>query len=223
MITKHILSVSFVIVFFIFTAAGVVAKTVKIEGRNAYLDIPTNAKASLVLLPGDAGLYGSVKKALLDTLQRSRNKYVEKGYAVLSIDQETDIPAAIEYASATATPVFVAAVGSGVPKLAGAITAPGFRANKVVFVSGNLDSVREIVGNPDKLPPTLVIHHRKDECSKTPPKQVDMFQEWGGNKVTVNWMEGGSNKGFLCGALSYHGMGGLDDEVVNAISSFLEK
>jgi hypothetical protein len=223
MITKHILSVCFVIVFFIFTAAGVVAKTVKVEGKNAYLDVPTNAKASLVLLPGDAGLYGTGKKDVQDTLLRSRKKYVEKGYAVLSIDQETDIQAAIEYASSIATPVFIAAVGSGVSKLAGAITAPGFRANKVVFVSGNLDSVREIVGNPDKLPPTLVIHHRKDGCSKTPPKQVDMFQEWGGNKVTVNWMEGGSNKGFLCGSLSYHGMGGLDDEVVNTISSFLEK
>ena len=223
MITKHIISVSTVIVFFIFTAAGVVAKTVKVEDRNAYLDVPTNAKASLVLIPGDAGLYGTGKKDVQDTLQRAKKKYVEKGYAVLSIDQETDIQAAIEYASATATPVFIAAMGSGVSRLAGAITAPGFRANKVVFVSGNLDSVRKIVGNPDKLPPTLVIHHREDGCSKTPPEQVDMFQKWGGNKVTVIWMEGGNNKGFLCGSLSYHGMGGLDDEVANTISSFLEK
>ena len=223
MITKHILSVSFVVVFFIFTAAGVVAETVKVGGKNAYLDIPTNAKASLVLLPSEAGLYGTGKNNIQDTLIRSRKKYVEKGYAVLSIDQETDIQAAIEYASATATPVFIAAVGSGVSKLAGAITAPGFQANKVVFVSGNLDSVREIVGNPEKLPPTLIIHHRKDGCSKTPPEQVDMFQKWGGNKVTVNWMEGGSNKGSLCGSVSYHGMWDLDDEVVDTISSFLEE
>jgi hypothetical protein len=216
MITKRAISVTAVFVLFTFMAAGVLAETVKIGGQDARLDAPSNAKASLVLLSGDAGLSD------LDPLQRARMKYVEKGFAVLSIDQKTVIRAAMRYVSETARPVSIAAVSSGVRRLAGAIATPGFRAKRVVFVSGNLDSVREIVGNPGLLPPTLVIHHRKDACSKTSPEQVSKFQEWGGNKVTVHWMEGGSDSGDPCGPQSHHGLAGLDDEVVNAITSFLE-
>ncbi len=217
MITNRPLFVTTVIVFFIFTTAGVVAKTVKIGGKDAKLDLPSNAKASLVLVPGNAGLSDR------DPLQRAKMKYVGKGFAVLSIDKKTEIRAAMKYASESAKPVFIAAVSSGVSRLAGAIAAPWFRAKKVVFVSGNLDSVREKVGSPDKLPPTLVIHHRLDRCSKTLPKQVDKFQQWGGSKVTVHWMVGGSNSGDSCAAQSYHGLADLDDEVVNTIASFLEK
>lgn len=217
MITNRPLFVTTVIVFFIFTTAGVVAKTVKIGGKDAKLDLPSNAKASLVLLPGNAGLSDR------DPLQRARMKYVGKGFAVLSIDKKTEIRAAMKYSSETAKPVFIAAVSSGVTRLAGVIAAPWFRAKKVVLVSGNLDSVREKVGSPNLLPPTLVIHHRLDRCSKTSPKQVDKFQEWGGNKVTVHWMIGGSNSGDSCAAQSYHGLADLDDEVVNTITSFLEK
>ena len=216
MITKHSLSVITAIILFIFTTS-VFAKTVNVGGKDAKLDVPSNAKASLVLVSGDAGLSD------LDPLQRARMKYVEKGFAVLSIGQDTVVRAAMKYVSETAKPVSIAAVSSGVRRLAGAIAEPGFRAKKVVFVSGNLDSVREIVGNPDKLPPTLVIHHRKDGCSKTSPKQVDMFQKWGGNKVTVHWIDGGSDNGDSCGPQSHHGMAGLEDEVVNTISNFLEK
>ena len=217
MITHRRLFVAFVIVFFIFTTAGVVAETVKVGGKDAKLDLPSYAKASLVLVPGNAGLSDR------DPLQRAKMKYVGKGFAVLSIDKQTNIRAAMKYASETAKPIFFAAVSSGVSRLAGAIAAPWFRAKKLVLVSGNLDSVREKVGNSDKLPPTLVIHHRLDRCSNTSPTQVDRFQQWGGSKVTVHWMIGGSNSGDSCGAQSYHGLADLDDEVVNTITSFLEK
>lgn len=217
MIINRPLFVTTVLVCFIFTAAGVVAQTVKIGDKDAKLDLPANAKGSLVLLPGDAGLSDR------DPLQRAKMKYVGKGFAVLSIDKKTNIRAAVKYASETAKFVYIAAVSSGVRRLAGAIAAPWFRAKKVVLVSGNLDSVREKVGSPDKLPPTLVIHHRLDRCSNTSPNQVKKFQEWGGSKVTVHWMTGGSNSGDSCGAQSYHGLADLDDEVVNTITSFLEK
>ena len=211
------LFVTTVLAFFIFTSAGVGAQTVKIGDQEAKLDLPSNAKASLVLVPGNAGLSDR------DPLQRAKMKYVEKGFAVLSIDKKTKIRAAMKYASETAKPVSIAAVSSGVSRLAGAIAAPWFRAQKLVLVSGNLDSVREKVGSPDKLPPTLVIHHRLDRCSNTSPNQVDRFQQWGGSKVSVHWMMGGSNSGDSCGPQSYHGLADLDEEVVNTITSFLEK
>ena len=214
--TKCALSVTTVIALFIVTTAGAFADTVNVGGKDAKLDVPSNAKSSLVLLSGDAGLSD------LDPLQRARMKYVEKGFAVLSIGQDTVIRAAMRYAAQIARPVSIAAVSSGVRRLAGAIATPGFRARKVIFVSGNLDAVREIVGSPDQLPPTLVIHHRNDGCSKTSPKQVAKFQEWGGSKVTVHWIEGGSDSGDPCGPQSHHGLAGLDEEVVNTITSFLE-
>ena len=210
----------FVIVasLFLTTAISVVAsESVNVGGTKAKLDVPPKPKASIVLLPGDAGLSDK------DPLQRARMKYVDRGYAVLSIDQKTVVRAAMKFASQSAMPVSIAAVSSGVRRLAGAIAAPGFRAKKVVFVSGNLDSVRDIVGNPNILPPTLVIHHRKDGCAKTSPKQVEKLQEWGGSKVTVHWMDGGSDSGDPCGPKSHHGMAGLDEEVVKAITDFLEK
>ena len=213
---KCALFVTTFVVLFILTTAGAFADTVKVGGKDAKLDVPSSAKASLVLLSGDAGLSDQ------DPLQRARMKYVEKGFAVLSIDQDTVIRAAMRYVSETARPVSVAAVSSGVRRLAGAIATPGFRARRGIFVSGNLDAVREIVGSPDKLPPTLVIHHRNDGCSKTSPKQVDKFQEWGGSKVTVHWLEGGSDSGDSCGPQSHHGLAGLDEQVVNTITNFLE-
>jgi hypothetical protein len=217
MVTNRRLFLITVIVFFIFTTAGAVAETVKIGGKDAKLDLPANAKASLVLVPGNAGLSDR------DPLQRAKMKYVGKGFAVLSIDKKTNIRAAMKYASEASKPVFIAAVSSGVSRLAGAIASPWFRAKKVVLVSGDLDSVRDKVGSSDMLPPTLVIHHRLDRCSNTSPTQVDKFQQWGGSKVTVHWMNGGSNSGDSCGAQSYHGLADLDDEVVNTITSFLEK
>lgn len=191
------------------------AKPVSVGGAKAEFEAPSSPKASLVLLPGDAGLSDA------DPLQRARRKYVERGFAVLSIEQATIVRAAMKYASETATPVSIAAVSSGVRRLAGAIAQPGFRARKVIFVSGNLDAVREVVADPSLLPPTLVIHHRSDRCAKTSPAQVESFLLWAGSKVTVRWMEGGGDRGDPCGPESHHGMAGLDDEVVDAISSFL--
>lgn len=198
-------------------AAVAVAKPVKVMSDDAILDTPSSPKASLVLLPGDAGLSDT------DPLQRAKAKFVEKGLAVLSIDQKTVVRAAMRTAAETATPVSIAAVSSGVRRLAGAIASPGFRTRKVILVSGNLDAAREIIGKADLLPPTLVIHHRKDGCAMTPPAQVQAFQEWGGNRVTVHWMEGGSDSGDACGPQSHHGMAGLDDQLVDAIARFLDQ
>lgn len=208
-----------------FVAAGVVvaaapsamAKPVKVMAEEALLDAPASPRASLVLLPGEAGLSDK------DPLQRAKAKYVERGLAVLSIDQKTVVRAAMRTAADTATPVSIAAVSSGVKRLAGAIAAPGFRARKVILVSGNLDAAREIIGSPELLPPTLVIHHRNDGCAMTPPAQVAAFQQWGGAKIRVQWMEGGNNSGDPCGPQSHHGMAGLDDAVVDAIARFVDE
>jgi len=199
-----------------FVAGAATGRTVSIDGETAEFDVPPNPRASLVLLAGDAGISEA------DPLQRARAAYVARGFAVLSIDQKVNVRAAMKFASETARPVSIAAVSSGVRRLAGAIAAPGFRARSVVLVSGPLDLVRELVGRPQGLPPTLVIHHRRDACSKTPPAQVESFVQWGAGKVTVQWMDGGSSSGDPCGPQSHHGLAGLDDEVVKAISDFAQ-
>jgi hypothetical protein len=211
MITYH----RFVAVVIAVFSVAVAAKPVSIGGAQAEFETPANPRASVVLLSGDAGLSEA------DPLKRLSRRFVDKGFAVLAIEQTTVVRAALKYASESATPVSIVAVSSGVRRLAGAIAAPGFRARKIVFVSGNLDAVREVLGAPDALPPTLVVHHRADGCSKTPPAQVARFAEWAGPKVTVRWMEGGSERGDPCGPESHHGMAGLDEELAEAISSFL--
>jgi hypothetical protein len=45
----------------------------------------------------------------------------------------------------------------------------------IVFTSSMLDHVRQTVGSASALPPTLVIHHRRDDCHVTHYDMVPPF------------------------------------------------
>ena len=216
MIAKASLFLAFLLATVAFAAAGFAAETVKVGGADARLEVPSDPKASLILVPGRGGLSDR------DPLQRASERYVERGFAVLSVDKKTKIGAAIKYMAGVAKPVAVAAVSAGTRRVAQAIAKGRFRSERLVLVSGDLKQVREKIGQARRLPTTLVIHHRNDACDKTSPGQVAAFQSWGGDKVTVRWMEGGRNAGDPCGPGAYHGLAGLDDQVVAAIADFIE-
>lgn len=61
-------------------------------------------------------------------------------------------------------------------------------------------NVANVLGSPDKLPPTLVIHHRRDDCKFTRPEGVEPFIRWSGGKARVAWLDGGANAGDPCQA-----------------------
>jgi hypothetical protein len=94
------------------------------------------------------------------------------------------------------------------------------KPNGIVLTSAFLDEVRSSVGSPSALPRTLIVHHRRDGCFRTPPSAVEPFKAWGGSKVQVVWMDGGTNVGNPCRARAYHGFNGLDGQVVATIARF---
>ncbi|MDA1101468.1 MAG: hypothetical protein O2967_21095 [Proteobacteria bacterium] len=198
-----------------FATAGVAAESLSVGGADARLDQLPGPRASLILIPGAGGLSQN------DPLQRASGKYAEKGFAVLSVDKTTQIRAAMRHMAGIAKPVYVAGVSAGVRKIGNMVAGGKFKTQGLVLVSGNLQAVREKVGQPGKLPRTLVVHHRNDGCTATSPDQVAKFKKWAGDKVTVRWLEGGDNDGDPCGPRSYHGLAGLDDAVVDAIADFL--
>jgi len=199
-----------------FAPARLAAETATVGGAKAQLSVPERPKASLILVPGRGGL------SAVDPLQRAARDYAARGFAVLSVDSKTNIGAAFQYMQQVARPVWVAAVSAGTRRLGGAIASGKFLGKRIVLVSGNLKQVREQIGRPELLPRTLIIHHRYDRCQNTLPDEVAPFQAWGGNKVSVVWMDGGSNEGDPCGPRSHHGMAGLDGKVADAIAAFLE-
>ncbi len=85
--------------------------------------------------------------------------------------------------------------------------AAGARPARLVLTSGFLsdasgdrDNAIAILGSPDALPPTLIVHHRHDECGKTAPEGVAPFLAWAGGRARVVWLDGGVSEGPPCEA-----------------------
>ena len=77
-----------------------------------------------------------------------------------------------------------------------------------------------MIGDPGRLPPTLIIHHRQDSCRLTLPDSAVTFQQWTGGKARLVWIDGGSSTGDPCQARAYHGFIVREGQVVGAITSF---
>jgi hypothetical protein len=81
-------------------------------------------------------------------------------------------------------------------------------------------NVAAILGTPNALPPTLVIHHRDDACRFTQPAGVAPFIAWSAGRARAVWLSGGNSVGDPCEARAYHGFNGLDQEVVTLAAGF---
>ena len=71
--------------------------------------------------------------------------------------------------------------------------------------------------------PTLITHHENDGCSKTKPEHVDGIKNGLVNApvVEMKMFSGGREQSKPCNAMSYHGYLGIEDEVVDAIATFV--
>jgi hypothetical protein len=223
-----------VIVGSIFGMAGALAdQTVSVGGTQAVLLRPQGApRASVILMPGgdgviNAGPDGSISGRLrLNTVVRNRHAFVARGLAVLVTDAQTDLASAVQYMAAIKRPVTVVAFSRGTIRAAIGI-ARGARPDALVLGSGLLSNesgdprnVASILGSPNALPRTLVLHHRRDGCDKTQPAGVEPFLRWAAGRATVAWLDGGGNAGNPCGARGYHGFNGLDDHFVGYAAEF---
>jgi hypothetical protein len=211
------------------SAAGVTATTVQVGGVAAALLTPPHPHGGIVLLAGGDGNIGVGADGAIarqgNQLVRTRGAYAARGFAVLVPDCCVDVAAAVQYMQQYGK-VTLVGTSRGTQRAARGIAA-GARPARLVLTSGFLsdasgdsDNVMRIVGSPDALPPTLIVHHRHDECRKTSPDGVKPFLDWAGGKARVVWLDGGDSQGDACEAFAHHGFNGIDGQVVAVVSGF---
>jgi hypothetical protein len=218
-------------VIFLCVHAAAADETVSVGGSRAVLLRPASPAASVILMPGGdgsigAGANGEITQLRGNQLVRTRNSYRARGLAVLVVDSNVDLAAAVNYMAAIKRPVTVIATSRGTLRAAQGI-ARGAKPDALVLTSGFLtdesggrENVANILGAPAKLPRTLVIHHRNDGCRVTLPAGVAPFIAWSGGRARVAWLTGGTNEGNPCQARAYHGFNGIDGQVVAAAAAF---
>lgn len=204
--------------------------TVEVGGVKAVLIKPDKPVASLILLAGGDGRIGVFEEGGIaregNQLVRTRLNYAHKGFAVLVPDLGYDLEDLVQFMRKIKGPVTVVGTSRGTLRAAYGIK-NGARPDKVVFTSGFLsdasgdrENVMTILGEADKLPKTLVIHHRHDNCRRTAPDGVKDFMTWTQNRAKLIWLEGGEEIGNPCEAQSFHGFRGLDQKVVESVAAF---
>jgi hypothetical protein len=206
-------------------------ETVDIGGSKAVLLKPASPRASVILMPGgngyiSAGPDGQIGSLRNNQLVRTRAAYKAHGLAVLVVDANVNLAAAVDYMAKIKRPVVVVGTSRGTLRAAEGI-ARGARPNALVLTSGFLSNesgssqnVENILGSPGRLPRTLIIHHRQDGCKFTQPAGVEPFVKWAGGKARVVWLSGGADVGNPCAAQAHHGFNGLDGRVVSLAAGF---
>jgi len=206
-------------------------ETVNIGGSRAVLLKPAAPRASVILMPGGdgqiaAGSGGAIGRLKGNQLVRTRKAYEAHGLAVLVVDADVNLKAAIDYMRAIKGPVTVVGTSRGTLRAAEGIAA-GAHPDALVLTSGFLSAesgsgqnVESILGSPSRLPRTLVIHHRQDGCRFTQPAGVEAFIKWSAGRARVVWVDGGSDLGNPCQAKGHHGFAGLDGKVVGLAAAF---
>ncbi|MDB5643435.1 MAG: putative exported protein of unknown function [Hyphomicrobiales bacterium] len=207
-------------------------QAVDLPGGRSLLMRPKAPQASLILMPGGAGSIGVTSDGTLtrlrgNSLVRTADAFLKRNLAVLIVDADTDLRAAVDYMAAIKRPVIVAGTSRGTLRAAEGI-ARGARPDRLVLTSGFLSAesgnprqnVMAILGSPDRLPPTLVVHHRQDACRLTLPAGVDPFVKWAGGRARVTWIDGGTSEGDPCEAFAHHGFNGVEGRMVAAVAGF---
>lgn len=179
----------------------------------------TAGGTTVVLVPGASGASPN------DFLIRNQSAFAAYGLTTVVAVSPDEVFAKASALKAQGQRVVLVGMSAGAPRVARAL-ALGAPAAKAVFVSGALvpglseRSVIQNLGSPARLPATLVVHNRGDECRLTPPDAVPQFIRWSAGRATVQWIEGGGGPGQPCQARSAHGFFGVDGQAVGAIAAF---
>ncbi len=175
--------------------------------------------STMILVPGAGGA------SPRDFLIRNQSGLAASGANLVVALSAGEIVAAARRARAAGGRVSIVGMSAGAPKVGQAL-AQGAPADRVVIVSGILmpngmrPSMAQAMRTPSRLPPTLIVHNRMDECPLTSPDSVPAFVRWSGGRAQVAWIEQGGGRGQPCGPLSAHGHFGVDGQAVSAITAF---
>ena len=192
-------------------------------GGRALLHLPRGKpSAAVVLVPGGDGAVGIDDSGSVardgNWIVRTRRNYAASGIASLLIDAGANPGAAVTFMRGIAPKVVIVAMSRGSTRVPQALSA---KPDGVVFASSMLDQVRQGIGAPSALPPTLVIHHRRDECPVTHFSMAGEFMAWAGSRARLVWIDGGTSQGRICAGRAYHGFVGREGAVVGAITGFM--
>lgn len=203
--------------------------TIDIAGTRAVLLKGAHPRGAIVLLAGGDGEIGVRDHGFIarpgNQLVRTRGAYAARGFAVLVPDCCVDVAQAVA-AMRSYGPVTLVGTSRGTQRAAHGI-AEGARPDRLVLTSavlsdasGDADNAVNTIGTPERLPPTLIVAHRRDGCRVTRPEGVAPFLNWAGGRARVVWLDGGVPEGNPCGAFAFHGFNGIDGQVVEAVTGF---
>jgi len=168
-----------------------------------------------ILMPGAGGATAS------DFLVRNKGRIGGSGVSVVVTTSSGQAASLSQSASDNGRKVILVGMSRGSIDVADALAA-GAKASGVVLVSGAYDNVRSSLGSPSRLPATLVIHHRNDECDATPASAVASFVAWSGGRASTQWIDNqGAPAPNPCGPRGAHGFFMQDAAAVSAINGFI--
>lgn len=175
----------------------------------------TGLKPLVILMPGAGGPVAS------DFVMRNRDQFRQAGFDTKVIT----VPRAVANAAnvhSDRRKVFLVGVDCGASHVAAAV-ALGAQVDAAVMVSGNYKEAMQTLISPVVLPEVLIVHHRGDRCSQSPPAHAPAFVNWSRGKARIVWMSmPGKPDRNPCGPFGAHGFYFNDAEPVSAIIRFLK-
>lgn len=212
---------------------------------------PPDARAVVVLFAGDTGYLemdegGVIRRLSGNFLLRTRDQFIRRGLAVVTIDTPSDrttydgfrtsrahaldVKGVIAYLrDSTGLPVWLVGTSRGTVSVAGVAghlgeAGPdGIVLTSTVTVFGRRSSVYNAdLGNIRG--PVLLVHHRDDGCSVTPYRGMSWLKSAleAAGPVELVTIDGGIDVGGNpCQAWSPHGFLGQEDEVVKKIADWI--
>ena len=172
----------------------------------------------VILMPGGTG---APKPG--DFLIRNRKAFELAGFETLVSSTAHKTVEAAKSARANGRKIFLVGISFGVDRSVAAL-ASGAPADGAVFYSGAYLLAQSRLGAPQRLPPTVLVHHRSDRCPNTLPANAENFRKWSGGRVArIVWIENsGSETAWICGPRGAHGFFMKDREAISAGIAFLK-
>ena len=217
---------------------------------------PNNPRANLILFAGGKGkikLNSGKYKNNKNFLVRSRQLFIDRGFATILIDAPSDkqgklgmlkgfrnsqkhvqdIEAVIDYIrTSNNKPIWLVGTSRGTESAAYAAIYLNDKIDGVVLTSSisrtdnKGTSVTDLV--LDKITvPVLAIHHKEDKCKATIPKVIKSIKSkaYNSSRVKTKLFSGGDEPITKnpCQARTYHGYLGIEEDVVNFMYDFISE